>query len=67
MVRALCAPAELPAAMARLSGERRTSELAKLLGFGKLAEAEQRREVKRFKDRFRARLASTARRTKQVP
>jgi DNA-directed RNA polymerase specialized sigma24 family protein len=40
ILRTLCAPSELPAAMARLSGERRTSVLARLLGLADFAEAD---------------------------
>jgi RNA polymerase sigma-70 factor (ECF subfamily) len=40
-----------------LSGQRRTSPLARALSLGELSQPEQRREVKRFKDRILKRVA----------
>ncbi|MFQ5741084.1 MAG: RNA polymerase sigma factor [Acidobacteriota bacterium] len=39
-----------------VAGERRTSEFAEMLGLSKLPSPEQRREVKRWKDRIKKRL-----------
>lgn len=53
---AVCEPRELAAARAWVSGERRTSALASLLGASELQPPERAREVKRFKDRLLKRL-----------
>ena len=42
-----------------IQGERRTREFASVLGIGHLSETEQRREVKRVKDRIKQRVRRT--------
>jgi RNA polymerase sigma-70 factor, ECF subfamily len=51
-----CDRFEIAAARAWLAGERRTEQLAKLLGASELVDSEQRRTVKRFKDRLLKRI-----------
>jgi RNA polymerase sigma-70 factor (ECF subfamily) len=59
-VRAAFQPAELEIVTLMLEGERRTGEYARLLGLANRPEPEQRREVKRVKDRLEKRLRRLA-------
>lgn len=57
-------PAERRAIRLWLKGERRTDTLASVLGWSGLPAGDQRREVKRFKDRLLKRVDRAAKRTK---